>query len=180
MTTVRRLGLLVACLSLPFPGATLRAQQPSAPPADTTLRAVETFVRSLYGLVSFGPNERTDWAPVRALFAPEAVVVLRTSRAAHSVFTVDGFINDFIRFDSIPAVARSGFQESVVRLRSTVVGDIAHVLVLYEAQVRNSPRPPQQGIDSFELLRRDGRWRIVSLTNEVVTPDAPVPAELRP
>ncbi len=159
---------------------TLHAQQPAAPTPDTTLQSAEATVRAVYRLVSFGPNERTDWAPVRNLFLPQAVVVLRTARTETKVFSLDGFIDDFVRFDTIPAVARNGFRETVVKLHATVYRDIAHVLVLYEAQVLNLPRPPQRGIDSWELVRRDGRWWIASITNEVVTPDSPVPTEVAP
>ena len=180
MTRSLRILAPVALLAAAAVTPTLSAQQAPAAPADTALLSAEGTVRALYRLVSFGPNERTDWAPVRNLFVPEAVVVLRSSRAGHRIFSLDGFVNDFIRFDTIPAVARAGFQESVVRLSATVYRDVAHVLVLYEAQVRGSTRPPQQGVDSFELLRRDGRWWIVAITNDIVTPDTPVPAEIRP
>jgi hypothetical protein len=160
-------GLLVATLSL---APALRAQAPTA----------EGAVRNLYRLVSFRPGQTTDWAKVRALFLPEAVVVLRTSRTATTVFSLDGFINDFIRFDTIPAVARSGFTETIIRLRPMVLGNVAHVLVLYEAQVTGSQRPPQQGVDSFHLVRQDERWWVVSIMNEVLAPERPVPAELQP
>ncbi len=178
--TLAALLAALAIVAIPLFAATERARQPAVAPADTTLQDPEALVRSVYRLVSFGPGERTDWAPVRALFLPQAVVVLRTSRTATSVFSVDGFIDDFVRFDSIPAVARGGFRESVVRLRATVYRDIAHVLVLYEAEVLGGARPPQRGIDSWELVRRDGRWWIAAITNEVVTPDLPVPAEITP
>jgi hypothetical protein len=177
-------GALLAALVLPH---ALRAQVASGPTAiargastDSATATAEGTVRVLYRLVSFSAGEPTDWTKVRALFLPEAVVVLRTSRTATSVFPLDGFINDFVAFDTIPAVARAGFTETVVRLRPMVLGNVAHVLVLYEAHVTGSPRPPQQGVDSFHLVRRDGRWWIVSVVNEVLAPDRPLPAELQP
>jgi hypothetical protein len=54
------------------------------------------------------------------------------------------------------------------------------VLVLCEASIPGAPRPPQQGVDSFQLIRQGGRWRIVSVVNDLPTADAPLPAELRP
>jgi len=174
--SILTLGALLVALPLAMP---LRAQAPAVP-ADTVTATAEGTVRELYRIVSFRPGETTDWSKVRALFLPEAMVVLRTSRTATTVFNVDGFINDFIRFDTIPAVARSGFTETIVRLRPMVLGNIAHILVLYEAQVTGSQRPPQQGVDSFHLVRRDERWWIASIMNEIPTPERPMPAELRP
>jgi hypothetical protein len=53
------------------------------------------------------------------------------------------------------------------------------VLVLYEAIAPAMGRPPQQGVD-VQLIRKDGRWWIVSITNDIVTPETPVPSELAP
>ncbi len=39
--------------------------------------------------------------------------------------------------------------------------------------------PPQRGVDSWLLVRRDGRWLIAAATNEIVTAALQVPAELR-
>jgi hypothetical protein len=139
----------------------------------------ESVVRALYPMVSFGPNTEPEWNKVRALFANEAIVVLRTSRAAVSTFTLEGFIDDFVKFAARPQVRTSGFRERVVRLKATQYGDIAQVLVLYEAEVLGVTKPAQQGVDSFHLVRRDGQWRIISIVNDVVTPDKPLPPELR-
>jgi hypothetical protein len=51
--------------------------------------------------------------------------------------------------------------------------------VLYEASIPGWGRPPQQGIDSFQLIKKDGRWWIASITNDVPNPDHPVPEALR-
>jgi hypothetical protein len=129
--------------------------------------------------VSFAANTAPDWGKVRGLFLKEAVVVLRTSRTGTSVFSLDGFIEDFVKFAARPAVKAGGFRERVLRAKTTEFGDIAHALVLYDAQVIGSERPPQQGVDSFHLVRKGGAWKIVSIVNEIVTPDRPLPAELR-
>jgi hypothetical protein len=178
------LGTLLLALA---PIVALRAQVPPAPVApvpaalgDTATATAEGTVRALYRVVSFRAGETTDWAQVRALFLPEAVIVLRTSRTVTNVFNLDGFIQDFVTFDSIPVVARGGFTETIVRLRPMVLGNIAHVLVLYEAAVTGSTRAPSQGVDSIHLVRRGGRWWIASIMNEVLEPERPLPVELQP
>ena len=65
-----------------------------------------------------------------------------------------------------------------LRTDELVFGDIAHLLVLYEAHIPGSDRPPRQGVDSFQLVRREGRWWIVGVTNELPTPDRPLPPVL--
>jgi hypothetical protein len=172
--------LLLCTLTLGLVAATpLPGQQPGTA-ADSALQTAEGTVREIYGLVSFEPGTPTDWAKVRNLFLPEAVVSLRTSRTATKVFSVDGFIQDFVTFDTLPAVARNGFTERIVRMHASVFREMAFVATLYEAHIPNAPRPPQTGVDYWLLVRRDGRWWIAAVTNDIPTPEHPIPAELRP
>ena len=178
MNLLRRNSVLAIAVLTCFTCAVLLAQD-REPAMAEPLRAVDMVVGELYELVSFEANASPDWGKVKALFLDEAVVVLRSSRDKLSVFSVDGFVEDFVRFAGRAGVKEKGFTERIIRMKSTVYGDIAHIWVLYEASVTGSARPPQQGVDSFQLVRRGGRWRIVSITNEIVSEERPVPPELR-
>jgi len=160
----------VTCLVAPA-----GADSPPEPAA-----SAEGTVRELYRLVSFEPGADVDWDAVRALFLPEAVIELRTSWEATSVFTLDGFVQDFVDFIAKPGVHEAGSTETIRQLKPMEFGDIAHILTLYEAHITGSERPPQQGVDSFQLIRKDGRWWIVSVVNELPTKDRPLPEELSP
>ena len=154
----------------------LQAQATSAPGGVET---PEDVVAGIYDMVSFEAGDTPDWDEVRSMFIPEAIVVLRTSREATTVFSLEGFVGDFVNFvENLPA-GDSGFTEKVVRMESMVFGDMAQVLVLYEAQITGSPRGPQQGVDNFSLIKKDGRWLIVSITNEIPTADRPIPEVLQ-
>ena len=144
----------------------------------TPYDTAESVVDELYELVTFGPGTTPDWDQVRALFLPEAVIVIRTSRTETGVFSVDGFVQDFIDFIEKANVEKTGFAETIVRKNPLVFGDIAHFLVLYEARIPGSGRGPQQGVDSFQVIRKNGRWWIASIVNEIPMADRPLPAEL--
>jgi len=153
---------------------------PAAAQSDPDAATAEGLVRALYDRVSSEPGSIPDWDLVRSAFLPQAIVVLRTSRDSTTVFTLDGFVQDFVTFIERANVRATGFTERVVKTQATVFGDIAHVLVLYEAHITGSPRPPQQGVDSFQLIQREGRWWIVSLVNEIPTANRPIPPALQP
>lgn len=136
-------------------------------------------VEELYGLVTFDAGATPDWDIVRSLFIPEATVVLRTGRTETTVFSLEGFVQDFVNFIERANVVETGFSERIIDTHGTVFGDMANIWVLYEAHIPGSPRPPQQGVDSFQLIRKEGRWWIVSITNELPTPDRPVPEFFR-
>jgi hypothetical protein len=171
-TPVAQAVLFAAVLTLELPA------QEAPETRDRSAQTAEGVVRHLYDLVTFEAGTTPDWNVVRALFIDEAVVVLRTSRDSSSVFSVDGFVQDFISFIERANVEQTGFVEHIVRMKTMVFKDIAHVLVLYEASIPGSPRPPQQGIDSFQLIRQGGRWLIASVMNDIPDPDHPVPTEL--
>jgi hypothetical protein len=145
---------------------------------DSTTLCPEGVIRELYRLVTIEKGSTGEWDSVRALFIDEAVIVLRTSRTATSVFTLDGFVDDFIRFIDSYNIVETGFTETILAMKPWVYGDMAHVLVLYEAKIPGSERPPSKGIDSFLLIRKEGEWKVAAITNEVPTPENPLPSEL--
>ena len=153
----------------------LRAQPANQADAFTTATGL---VAALYEEVTFAVGDSPDWERVKSMFLDQATVVLRTSREETTIFSVDGFVRDFIAFIDRAQVHETGFEERVIRSKPLVFGDIAHVLVLYEAQIPGSERAPLQGVDSFQLIRKDGRWWIVAVTNELPTADSPIPPEL--
>lgn len=154
-------AVLVATLLAGQAAAPAFAQDPAPHAAAAGAAPVGDVVAGLYTLVSATGGTMPDWDKVRALFLKEAVIVLRTSRTTLTPFSLEGFI------------------KKVVRMKVWEFGDMAHVLVLYEAMITGFPMAPQQGIDSWLLVRRDGRWLIAAATNELVTAARPIPPELR-
>jgi len=153
--------------------------QAEAADQDSKLTTAEGVVTELYGLVTFPAGTTPDWDRVRSLFLDEAVVILRTTRTESTVFTVEGFVQDFVNFIERANVVETGFSEKITKMKPMVFRDLAHVLVLYEAQIPGSPREPTIGVDSFQLVKRDGRWWIVSITNDLPNSENPIPVELR-
>lgn len=143
------------------------------------MSTAEDVVKKIYELVTFEAGSPPDWDDVKALFLDEAVVVLRTSRTESTVFSVDGFIDDFKKFAERKDVQKNGFSEKILRTHATEFRDIAHVWVLYEASIPGTGRPPLKGADSFQLIRKDDRWRIASVANDIPTADHPIPEVLR-
>jgi len=147
--------------------------------AEQPYQTAEQVIRELYDLVTFEPNNLPDWEKVKATFIENPVFVLRTARDKIDVMSMNGFIDLWLHDIKKYNLDKSGFQEKIVNLKIDVFGDIAHGWVLYEASIPNHPMPPQQGVDSFQLMKKDGRWWIVSITNEIPGPGKPIPEYLR-
>ncbi len=159
--------LCAACMST--------SDQPPAAPGPVD--GPTAVVVELYDLVTFDAGTTPDWNAVRALFVEEAVIVLRTGQEM-SVFSLEGFVSDFVQFIEQAGVEKTGFTERILGMREVAYGDIAQVLVHFDSQIPGAVPLPREGIDSFELIRRGGDWKIVSITNERPNAERPIPVEL--
>ncbi|HMB63014.1 MAG TPA: nuclear transport factor 2 family protein [Eudoraea sp.] len=138
----------------------------------------EELVRHLYEQVTFPAGQTPDWDHVRTLIIKESTVVMRVAKGETATLSLEGWIQDFVNFIEEADVKTTGFEEKIVTLKSMVFGDIAHLLVLYTSYIPGKSRAPREGVDSFHLIRKDGQWQIVSILNEIPTPDRPTPETL--
>jgi hypothetical protein len=142
------------------------------------LQDPEALIRELYKTVSIKAGEKLpDWEKVRNMFYEKANVSLRVSRTQYNIFDTAGFIKDFVDFYQNSKAHIDGFGETILNLKKTVAGKIAHILTLYEARIYGGPS--NQGIDSWQLINKDGRWWIFSITNEIIDAKTPIPDILK-
>jgi hypothetical protein len=101
---------------------------------------------------------------------------------ASPLSTAEGVVRELYRLVCVePGQSTNwehGFSETIVRLDATVFRDIANVLVLYDAAITDSERAPTRGVDSIDLIQKDGRWWIASIVNDLPNADHPIPARL--
>jgi hypothetical protein len=172
-------SVFIAVLALFIVPLGVHAQiQPSVQPKyyDTP----ENLIAEIYKAVTFIKEDPLpDWEKVRSMFISDAIIVMRVSRDSMAVFSVKGFIDDFVNFVEKSPAKNAGFIERILKMNPMVFGNIAHILVLYEASITGMKNPPTLGVDSWHLLKKNGRWWITSVANDIITKDRPVPDELK-
>ena len=138
---------------------------------------LDSVITRLYASISFEPGERPDWTMEEEIFAPGARMV-RITDAGVFAFDVPAFRRDFERM--IDSGQLPSFWEAELWRETRLFGEMAHVLSAYETrQTRNGP-VINRGVNSIQLFRQDGRWRISAMIwrregREVVIPEsAPV------
>lgn len=136
----------------------------------------ESMIEQIYVEVSSEEGQAVDWEKVRSFFIEEAIIVLQTSRESSTRFTLEEFIQDFKDFYASPAAKDSGFKETVLSIKSHIYGDMAFIGVVYEAQILNSERPAQKGIDFWLVQKVEKSWKVVSVTNQAVAPGEEIPS----
>lgn len=169
---------LCALLSLAVSSSSVASDKDAA--SDDVFAHPESLVRGLYASVTFDPGTTPDWNYVRKFFLPEAVFGMRKTRTSMAVMNVEEFVGWFESDVEKYKMKERGFEEIIQTMKMTVFGDTAHCFVVYMARFKTPANlPGQMGLDSFGLMKKDGRWWIVSVTNDIVTPQNPLPEELR-
>ena len=179
-----RYSILVASLAALMVASTSVGAQgtPAANPADVASPAA--LVKATYEAVSRAPAKPFQWDRFRSLFLPGAQLIPNTEQTggAFTPHTVESFITwiDAGWQRVIGTPNDRGFAESEVSATMETYGDIAHVLSTYEKYIWGEKQVRGRGINSFQMIRKDGRWWITSLIWDEETGAGPVPAKYLP
>jgi len=140
-----------------------------ANPAD--VGSLDAIMRAVYDVISGPAGQKRDWNRMRSLFTSNARLMPKGGRGLMS-----GSVEDYIT-SSGPQLEQNGFIEREIARRVEQYGDIAHVFSTYEARQSASGPVFLRGINSFQLVRHEGRWWVVSIMWQAESPQNPLPAQ---
>ena len=154
----------------------------AANPADVA--SPDAIVKAAYETVSRAPGKPFEWDRFRSLFLPGARMIPNTeqTRGTFTPHTVESFIT-WIDEGWRPVIGTPndrGFAESGVASKVDQYGDIAHVMSTYQKHRWSDTQILGRGINSFQMVRKDGRWWITSLIWDEETGAGPIPAKYLP
>jgi hypothetical protein len=163
-----------ACFTLAlFVAAPAYAQEarPVAPvvAAQDDRQAIGAAVDAVYAVISGPVGKPRDWARMRTLFTPEARLTPIGSKGP-----VGGTVEDYIA-KSRELLTKSGFTERELARRVEIYGDLAHVWSSYEGIGTNIR---VRGINSFQLVKVNGRWLVQSILWQAESPARLLPADM--
>jgi len=166
-----RFGVAAATLGAAA-GAAVAAQQAqpvhSAPAQPTVTKeadgaSVDSIVAALYDVISGPAGAPRNWNRMRALFAPDAKLMVVTPNReggfALRAMTVEDYISR-----NMSAFNTNGFYEREIARTSDAFGQLVHVFSTYELlRSPNDPKPFMRGINSIQLAHDGKRWWIANL-----------------
>ncbi len=125
------------------------------------------LVGRLYQLISGPAQHDRNWDAVRELFLPDARLYselhLPDGEPQSGTWTVEQFCEAASAEYQV-----DGFWEREIANTIEEFGNVAHVWSTYETRVGSAESPPiVRGINSIQLLRREGRWWITSIAFHV-------------
>ncbi|MEM1093861.1 MAG: hypothetical protein AAGJ10_04600 [Bacteroidota bacterium] len=164
--------LLAGLLCLTFAEPTLASD-----PDPNDVISPEAIVAATYKSIERAPGQPYDWERFRALFLPEALMVPNAEQTSGTtqILTPQGFVDWVNKVAPAGQPGDRGFAEEVVNNEIHRFGDVAQVFSTYQKRFYDDPRILGRGINSFQLLFRDGRWWIVSIIWDEEVGAGPIP-----
>lgn len=174
----RNICIFAALTGLAIATALAQDSRPEIKNYDGDLISIDSALKTLYSVIS-GPAGQRDWDRFRNLFIEDAAMGnVRLGRDGTTVIS---------NFDAEGYIARSGdyflengFYEAELARTVEVFGPIAHVFSTYESRHKADGEPFDRGINSIQLVKKDGLWRVVSLFWTGETEDNPIPEKYLP
>ena len=147
----------------------LAAAAAAAPAAD--LAGIDQAIHGVYGVISGPPGQKRDFDRMRAMFAPGATMKAIGPKGLHG-----GSVEDYISRNSA-ILEKEGFTERELGRRVEVWGGLATAWSAYDGRTANGSFH-ERGINSFQLVKIDGKWLVASILWQEATPANPLPANL--
>jgi hypothetical protein len=158
------------------PKAQLKAQ-PKPRPEDVS--SPDTIIKAMYECIS-GPAGKRNWHRLLSLYL-EGARLVPTGKRLHKedgllqVMSIDEWIEDVQEY-----FAENDFYEKEIMRHMDRFGDIIQAFSTYEARNDLESAPIARGINSFQLLKHEDRWWIVTVIWDNESKDNPIPEEFLP
>ncbi len=135
------------------------------------LAQIDQAIHAVYDVISGPPGQKRDFERMRSLFAPGA-----TMKAIGPKGLRGGSVEDYIARNK-DVLEKEGFNERELGRRVEIWGGLATAWSAYDGRTANGSFH-ERGINSFQLVKVDGKWLVASILWQEETPDNRLPVQL--
>jgi len=122
---------------------------------------LDQLMREFYEVISFEEGRSPDWARMASLFSSHARITRLTPEGI-DYLDLNGFRD--LAEELIEVGVFTSFFEREVGRRTQQFGDVVHIASAFETRISPDARDYiERGVNSLQLIREAGRWRILSL-----------------
>ena len=152
----------------------------TADPADVA--SPEAVIRAAYESLTRAPGEDYDWDRLRSLHLPEARLAPNPEQTGGEarVLSIEEFIDWIDGSVTIGGPEDEGFVEEGIHTETREYGDVAQLISTYVSRTHAGDREIARGVNFLTLVRRDGRWWVLSVAWDEENAAGRIPAELLP
>ncbi|MBX2826987.1 MAG: hypothetical protein KTR22_02425 [Flavobacteriaceae bacterium] len=135
---------------------------------------IDTVMTTLYAVIS-GPGEQErDWKTFYDLFHEQAL--MGPTRKNKEGVTKFNAITPYRYVElSAPQMRNTGFFEEELARKTEVFGGIAQIFSAYQFRFKPDGPVIQRGVNSIQLVFRNGRWFITQIFWQDETEEFPLP-----
>lgn len=173
-------GWVLACVPLlaqtPASGQA-QVQQPAAKPEDVA--SPKAIIAAAYDSISGPATQARDWDRLRSLFLPGAHLIQSAPDEQGKYTTTVLSMDEFVAAAK-PYFEQNDFYEREIAAHADHYANIVQQFSTYESAHTKGGKPFARGVNSFQLLYKDGRWWIVTIFWQEEDHDYPIPAKFLP
>jgi hypothetical protein len=134
----------------------------------------------LYELISGPPEHERPWSEVALLFMPGARIRMELTNPDGTIRSNDWLVEEFAR-EAAEHYRKAGFWEREIARKTEQFGNIAHIFSTYESRINDpNSNPVARGINSVQMLKHNGQWKIAGIVFHIEQPDMPIPDKYLP
>ena len=158
-----RISLYSFLLTYVFLANSCQNQSPQiqSPMNSSEIALINETVAGVFGAICFEPGQPPNMPGIKNYFT-ESGMLVDYNQDEPLILPVDDFIKHFNsqwQMGNIPSL-----EDREVHQETKIYGRVAHRFSFYEARFdKNDPQPFAQGVNSIQLIKIAGEWRITSM-----------------
>jgi len=149
-----------------------------AKPRPADVSSPDVIIKAMYETIS-GPAGPRNWYRERSLYVEGARLIPIGKRinkdGGLEIMSIEEWIEDAKAF-----LEENDFYETEIMRKMHCYGNIIQAFSTYESRNDPDSKPIARGINSIQLLKKDGRWWIVTVMWDNESKDNPIPEEFLP
>lgn len=139
------------------------------------LEAIDRVIVDLYRSICFEKGETPPLELLRQVFMPGAKMI-NNDADDPAIRTPEDYIEGFMGF--MEELQFESFHEIEIAHRTDLFGKIAQRFSTYETRLSlDDAEPLNTGINSIQLIKTNGEWRITCMVWNNQTPKRPIPEQ---
>jgi len=153
-------------------------KQSTVKPRPEDVNSPDAIIKAMYETIS-GPAGPRNWYRERSLYLEGARLIPIGDRVHKKggleIMSIDEWIEDAKSY-----LEENDFYETEIMRKTHAYGNLLQAFSTYETRTDPDGAPIARGINSIQLLKKDGRWWIVNMMWDNESRNNPIPEEFLP
>ncbi len=177
MKTIFPFFLLLFFFSACTNTAETPAPQEEAPPISEAEKAINQLVLDAYAAISFDEGTTPNYNALREVFTPDAIFQ-HFRFDTLSTATFEQFLAGYKA--SVEGGQLTAFNEVELGGVTEHFGKVGHRISAYASYINSADEIGERGVNSFQVIKVDGEWRVNSIVWDVEKEGQAIPSAYAP